>query len=159
MGLDMYLYKKHYYGGQYKVEEKGKSNSHSMKLSGKFVKDNGIDVSKVTYIMEDLMYWRKVNAIHNWFIRNCVHDGVTDDCSPIYVSYDQLKELVDTCHKVLVDPTKAEELLPTGEGFFFGGTAYDEYYFDELKRTVKELEEHFKKPNSDMVEYEYQASW
>jgi len=158
MGLDMYLYKKHYYGGKYRGND-GHKGEHSMKLSGKFVKEQGIDVSKVTYIMEDLMYWRKVNAIHAWFIRECTNDGVTDDCSPIYVSSEKLHELLDTCHKVLVNPTLGDELLPSQEGFFFGNTEQDEYYIEELKRTVNVLEEHFKQPNSDMVEYEYQASW
>ena len=159
MGLDMYLYKKHYYGGKYKVEEKGKENSHTMTLSGKFVTENDIDVNRVTYITEDVMTWRKVNAIHAWFIRNCSNDGETDDCSPLYVSVEQLKELLKACHNVIADTTKAKELLPPQEGFFFGNIEEDKYYFDELKRTVVELEKLFEKSASNLAEYEYQASW
>lgn len=159
MGLDMSLYKKHYYGGQYKVGDKDKSNSHTMKLSGKFVKENQIDVDKVCYVTENLMYWRKVNAIHAWFIRNCTSDGTTDDCSPISVSAEHLKELLKACHEVIADPTKAKELLPPQEGFFFGNTEEDKYYFDELKRTVVELEKLFENPTSECAEYEYNASW
>lgn len=41
---------------------------------------------------------------------------------------------------VLEDTETAEELLPTQEGFFFGGTDYDQYYWDDLGFTKKRLE-------------------
>jgi hypothetical protein len=51
-----------------------------------------------------------------------------------------LEELRNTCKTVLEDRTKAVELLPTQSGFFFGSTEYDEYYFDDLKDTIKIIE-------------------
>ena len=105
------------------------------------------------------MYWRKANAIHQWFVEHVQYDN--DDCGIYDVSVEKLKELRNDCKKVLnstrlveetvVEPygdaafpirrvlkntSVAEELLPTQSGFFFGGTSYDEYYYDELKRTV-----------------------
>lgn len=107
-------------------------------------------------------YWRKANAIHNWFVENCA-DG-KDECQPIHVNKDELQELLDTCQKVLKDHSKAEELLPTQSGFFFGSTDYDGWYFEDLQYTVELLtdileflsQEHPKGIYYDVV---YQASW
>ena len=33
------------------------------------------------------------------------------------------------------DNTVAEALLPTRGGFFFGGTEYDEYYLEDVRKT------------------------
>ena len=75
-----------------------------------------------------VMYWRKANAIHNWFVRELADE--VDDCRPLELTVDRLRDLVKLCERVVDDNSKAEELLPTGEGFFFGGTEYDEYYFE-----------------------------
>lgn len=103
-------------------------------------------------------YWRKANAIHRWFIENCA-DGV-DDCRDIYVGYDQLEDLRDTVQKVLENHDRAPELLPTQEGCFFGGTEYDDWYFDDLDYTLdlcnKVLK--FLKEN-DGYDIYYSASW
>ena len=58
---------------------------------------------------------------------------------------------------MLSDRSQAEELLPTTSGFFFGSTEYDEYYFEELERTEKELTELLRDKTWDYLEY--QASW
>jgi hypothetical protein len=47
----------------------------------------------------EAMYWRKANAIHNWFVEN-VQDG-NDDCGRYYVCTDQLQALHDLCVKVI----------------------------------------------------------
>ena len=54
------------------------------------------------------------------------------------------------------DQTVAKELLPTAEGFFFGSTAYDQYYYSNLVDTKKILEEALKDKEGS---YEYSASW
>ena len=60
--------------------------------------------------------------------------------------------------KVLKDDTKAKELLPTCEGFFFGSTEYDEWYVDDLERTIEILEPLINSEDkwSDFI---YEASW
>lgn len=80
-----------------------------------------------------VLYWRKANAIHAWFVTH-VQDG-KDDCHEVSVSLKDLTVLRDTCREVLADHKKAPTLLPTQEGFFFGGTEYDKYYFDDLMET------------------------
>jgi len=120
-----------------------------------FMNGKKIDTKKLDYLEFEVIDWRKVNHIHKWFVDNC-QDGI-DDCSIAFVPTDKLKELVDLCEYVLKDKEKAEELLPTQEGFFFGPTEYDEYYFEALEETVyvidKELREH---PDD---EYIYHSSW
>jgi hypothetical protein len=107
-------------------------------------------------VSSEVMYWRKANAIHQWFVDN-VQDGV-DDCRPSYVSRDMLNELIDTCETVLADTSKAHELLPTASGVFFGTTEYDERYFDSLEYTASKLK-HILKTMPDEWVFQYRASW
>jgi hypothetical protein len=100
-------------------------------------------------------YWRKVNAVHNWFVKNIAIDGI-DNCQTMYVSREHLEALKDDCQAVLKNSTLAEELLPTGAGFFFGSTEYDEWYFGGLEQTVEIINRCLKSPFHD---FEYQASW
>jgi hypothetical protein len=99
-------------------------------------------------------YWRKSNMIHHWFVNNLA-DGV-DECQPIVVRREDLEQLKETCIEVIANPTDAEELLPTGSGFFFGSTSYDQYYFSDLNDTIGILN---KCLESKFDYFEYQASW
>lgn len=101
-------------------------------------------------------YWRKVNAIHNWFVQELA-DG-EDNCQPIYVPRSSLVDLKIICERILQDNELAHELLPTGSGFFFGSTEYDEWYFHGIEKTAKIVT----KLIEDVPEgwsFEYQASW
>jgi hypothetical protein len=106
--------------------------------------------------LTEVMYWRKANAIHNWFVEN-VQDGI-DECEPHDVTVDQLKELRDLCYEVLKNPERAENLLPTSSGFFFGSTAYDEWYQNYLKNTVEELNLVLEDA-TETDTFVYQSSW
>jgi hypothetical protein len=88
----------------------------------------------VQTVSAEVGYWRKANAIHNWFVQN-VQDG-KDECKDHEVSYEQLVDLRDVCNKVMEDNTLAPTLLPTGSGFFFGNTEYDHWYFTYVAATV-----------------------
>ena len=44
-------------------------------------------------------YWRKANAIHNWFVEN-VQNG-NDDCGVYSVSKEQLEDLLGICDRVI----------------------------------------------------------
>ena len=46
-------------------------------------------------------YWRKANAIHQWFVDNC-QDGV-DDCGSYMVDREKLEELKKVCEIVTMD--------------------------------------------------------
>lgn len=154
MGLDQYLYKRTYLktGEWYKPEF---LDEIKLTRGGKEV-----NTDKIRYIVEEVAYWRKANAIHRWFVQN-VQDGV-DDCDEYAVSLRQLDELKSECEKVLKafnqgDTSVAKELLPTQNGFFFGTTDYDEYYFSDLEDTVNMIERIL--INDDEDRYYYTSSW
>lgn len=151
MGLDMYLTRKKYV----------KNWSHQpadKRFQGVAFKGNqAIDLTKLSYLEFEAMYWRKMNAIHNWFVEN-IQDGV-DNCQTHYVARDQLENLLLTIETVLSkkDDKEAETLLPPTEGFFFGSQDIDEYYWDELRETRWKLREDMEANPDD--EYYYYASW
>jgi hypothetical protein len=102
-------------------------------------------------------YWRKANQIHNWFVKN-VQDGV-DECQSSYVERDQLNTLRETCKQVINEHDLAKTLLPTGAGFFFGGTDYDEDYFQDLENTIEQLSLILDNPKFDGWNFCYDSSW
>jgi hypothetical protein len=59
----------------------------------------------------------------------------------------------------MLEPDLASELLPTGEGFFFGGTAYDEFYFEDVKHTIDVLELILSDEDAKYLDFYYQSSW
>jgi hypothetical protein len=150
MGLDMYLSKKTYVKNW---DHQEKHHKITVEYDGKIRAD--IKPGRIAYIEEEIMYWRKQNAIHNWFVENC-QEGV-DDCREAYVSMDDIKKLADLCETVL--ESKEGALLPTSEGFFFGGTEYDEWYFEGVKETLKVLREEIESNTEDYPTYYYHSSW
>lgn len=114
----------------------------------------GDDIVSVT---RDVGYWRKANAIHNWFVKN-VQDGV-DNCAEYPVSREQLTALYDTVVSVLANPSSASQLLPTTEGFFFGSTDYDEWYWNSLRHTRDVIGACLEQEYSIWRDYKYLSSW
>ena len=149
MGLDMYLKRKVFVGAKYEHREvKGDVN---ISVRGKKLP---INFNRISEIEEDVGYWRKANQIHNWFVTN-IQDG-KDKCQESYVPKEKLIELRDLCLQVL--ETKESELLPPTSGFFFGSTAIDEYYFEQLEETVNIIN-NLNLDQDDEGEYYYEASW
>lgn len=158
MGLDMYLTKRTYVQNWDYMKESEKNY-----VSVKGANEGHIKGDRVQYIIEQLCYWRKANHIHKWFVDNV--QGGDDDCGSYIVSLPEIKQLMDVCYEVMTDNSKAQELLPTTNGFFFGGTEYDDFYFTQvtdtykiLKELVEELEE-YKTPLNNSAWMEYRASW
>lgn len=135
MGLDSYLTKKHYVKNWDHTPEERRFQI-SIKQNKKKYKP--IKPERISFIVEEIGYWRKANHIHKWFVDN-VQDG-KDDCKEYYVDHSQLEELLKLCKDVLQNKDKPENLLPTKSGFFFGGTEYDEYYYNDLEDTIVILE-------------------
>jgi hypothetical protein len=145
MGLDMYLSAKKYL---YQHDETAK-DAVVGKAIGYMV---GTDL-RVNEVSAQAMYWRKANGIHSWFVKHC-QDG-TDDCGEYYVSREQLKKLLAECKKVMQG--KDNDIEPL-EGFFFGSTDKDEYYYEEVKRTSDGLQKLFKELD-DSWSFYYRSSW
>jgi hypothetical protein len=149
MGLDMYLNKRTYVQNW---EHNGDDNYEVTVTKGG--KPTKINPKKVKYIIEEAGYWRKQNQIHRWFVDN-VQNGV-DNCGEYYVDIDDLKTLLELCEKVKADHSLAEELLPSASGFFFGGTDYDEWYYNGIDNTIDILKEALEDERGD---YYYSSSW
>ncbi len=143
MGLDMYLNAKRFLWHS-EDELAGKIADQFPELKGKRVKE----------VIVEALYWRKANAIHAWFVKHC-QEGV-DDCGNYYVGREQLQELAN----LIKDAIKARDpkLLPPQSGFFFGSTDIDQYYWDDLKRTMEGLERVLVEFPEDW-EFEYHSSW
>ena len=169
MGLDMYLeIRKSEYRSKYSKDKGSRIKLEYPKDITEFIPDlTDLRISRQTNY--EVGYWRKANQIHNWFMQNCAnrdeYDNPIDDCRPIEITVDKLEELLDTCKKVLADHSLAGSLLPTTDGFFFGSTEYDDYYFGEIEQTVEIIEPvlKFAKHKLEIKDYAwevyYQASW
>lgn len=150
MGLDMFVY----CNSKRVCKE---VNDQTDEWEGKFQTPRGIAIQ-----------WRNANAIHKWFVDN-VQDGqddcgtyevsitelagLHDTCKAIlesteledaYIENGKVLEngkLVQVMEKGqrLKDTALAEKLLPTQDGFFFGSTAYDQWYWLDLEYTVDKI--------------------
>jgi hypothetical protein len=149
MGLDQYLNKRIYIGANY--EHRNISGEINLKADNKPIE---INLKNVSEIVEQVGYWRKANQIHAWMVAN-IQKGV-DNCGNYYFDSKKRKELYDLCKRVLADRLLASELLPPQDGFFFGGTELDEYYFNDLEDTIQILEPTLGDVQSD---YFYISSW
>lgn len=151
MGLDMYLTREVFVGGQF--EHRGIKGVIDLydKEGNKFP----INVSKLDSFVEQVAYWRKANAIHRWFVEE-VQDG-EDDCGKYIVTADQLSALLSDVEYVLANRNDAADILPVQEGFFFGATNYDEWYFNDLEYTRKVLIEALQE--GDGGDFFYHSSW
>ena len=158
MGLDMYLYaKQSFIDKEWQKEDDARRLTHRELVKtldcDKFICKSNLG-SIVTSV--EVAYWRKSNGIHQWFVDKC-QDG-NDDCRAAYVSRDKLTELLNICKQITADNSLAEELLPTQGGFFFGSTEYDEWYFNDIKTTISELESVLADTPEEWW-FEYQSSW
>lgn len=140
-------------------------------------------------IHEQVGYWRKANAIHEWLV-NHVQDGEDDCCYHQEVTKGVIEGLLDTCEKVynsctmmlgyvkngeqcvdgkwksiyevgktVIDSSVADELLPTASGFFFGSTDYDEYYVKDIEYTIDLCRRILDTTDFDKEMLYYVSSW
>lgn len=144
---------------------------------------------ELRHIEVEAIYWRKANHIHKWFVDN-VQNGVDEcETYPVSIdklkellaviervltstklvdgvvyagSHSENGKMVEDYEsgKVLEDSSVAEELLPTQDGFFFGNTEYDEYYWRKLEDTATKLKAILS--NEELCkhwDFEYHSSW
>jgi hypothetical protein len=160
MGLDMYLYKRTYVQNW---EHNPPEQQHQIEIKRGGVLRPDIKPSRISYITEQVAYWRKFNALHGWFVDNCA-SGL-DECQAIHVEDEKMVELLETLKEVSSNFDKANELLPPVQGFFFGGDEVDEYYKEEVNSTIKIIEELLKEHELSKEfglysgDFEYRASW
>lgn len=95
----------------------------------------GLDITLNTSKSEK--YFRKVNFLIP-FVESKIGREL-EDCETVKLTKADLAALVERCKEVLANHDKAEELLPTRSGFFFGGTDYDEWYFKDVQEVHDEV--------------------
>ena len=80
------------------------------------------------YGMEDIGYFRKVNFLVSFF-------GYEENCEDKEITIEEVTDLLERCREILKhnSKAKAQALLPTQSGFFFGSTDYDKWYFGDVK--------------------------
>lgn len=105
-------------------------------------------------------YFRKFNALHSYIVKTFA-DGV-DNCQEILLykeDVEKIKKVLDDVLNAHQQVEKAKEILPTQSGFFFGGTDYDEFYFEDVKDAADLMQSFL--DNFDFENYQlvYQASW
>ena len=177
----MYLTRRVYVGNQNRENGKKVKISIPRDQTGVFAPITRLDQNKVKSINMEVAYWRKANAIHQWFVNN-VQDGV-DDCKEYYVTREQLAQLVqeckedmeylDTCPKVenevagygqtwtetVYEADESQLNLTPQSGFFFGSTELDEGFYQDLKDTVEMITPELEDEESMWDDYYYQSSW
>jgi hypothetical protein len=154
MGLDMYLTKKIWIKNYLGTKEEDLIKVTITK-NGEPMK--GINSDKIQEVIEEVAYWRKFNALHIWFVNN-IQNSV-DDCGEYHLSKQNVIKLLSTLKQVDTDNSKAEELLPAVGGFFFGGTHYDGWYFENVKRSIEIFEEVLQNIEIPNSYYYYSSSW
>lgn len=161
MGLDMYLSAEKYVGGWDYLPEAEK-NLFDLIVQGVGTKELVTSGSPSVYVKTTVAYWRKVNAVHSWFVRELAK-GV-DECQEIYVSLEDMKRLIADCHAALDlyhdgKHKEASELMPPKSGFFFGDTGMDEWWAEGLEETIKQLTPLVAPEVCDKFSFHYRASW
>lgn len=119
--------------------------------------------SQGVIINDHLCYWRKFNALHHYIAKN-YGDLENDNCVDIHLEISDIEDILEILKKVqdtmktttktrldsrgneykeevITNPKAVEKIFPTADGFFWGSTDYDDYYIDEVNRTVDVLEQ------------------
>ena len=149
----------------------------------------GLDMFLYKVKREEAAYWRKANAIHSWFERNVADGEIEncedyyvskekliklrDDCNKVLNSLKVVDGQVKNGErlengqwvplyesgKVVENASVAEELMPTERGFFFGSTDYDQYYLEDLRSTVSQIDKILEETDFDNYNIVYNAWW
>jgi hypothetical protein len=175
MGLDMYLEAEKYVSGwEHGIAKNKKEFSDVFAAVGLLASDIS-SRSPGGYLTVNVLYWRKANAIHGWFVDN-LQNG-SDDCQRSYVPRELLKILADKCAKILserddkengqtsdsadyiADDSTDDRALEPRSGFFFGSTEKDERYYENLKYTRDGIYKLLENPRLADFRFYYLASW
>jgi hypothetical protein len=165
MGLDMYLHAKKYVE---KINWDKLDRDNDIGLDSPEVVNplwnEIVDTAGMSDVATDIYgvhvevtcaYWRKSNQIHKWFVDNV--QGGNDNCGEYYVSNEKLNQLRETCRQALF--AKDPSLLPPQAGFFFGSYDIDEWYWQDIKDTIKKIDRVLALPDMSKLSFYYTSSW
>ena len=165
MGLDMYLHAKKYVE---KIDWTKLDRDKGLGMDSPEVVNplwnEIVDTAGMSDVATDIYgvhvevtcaYWRKSNQIHKWFVDNV--QGGNDNCGEYYVSNEKLNQLRETCRQALF--AKDPSLLPPQAGFFFGSYDIDEWYWQDIKDTIKKIDRVLALPDMSKLSFYYTSSW
>ena len=165
MGLDMYLHAKKYVE---KIDWTKLDRDNGLGMDSPEVVNplwnEIVDTAGMSDVATDIYgvhvevtcaYWRKSNQIHKWFVDNV--QGGNDNCGEYYVSHEKLNQLRETCRQALF--AKDPSLLPPQAGFFFGSYDIDEWYWQDIKDTIKKIDRVLALPDMSKLSFYYTSSW
>jgi hypothetical protein len=128
-----------------------------------------IKPERISYIIEQVGYWRKFNALHGYIVDTFASGE--DNCQQIYLDNYSLIQILDTLKRAkdILDSDASDEeksdklsdVFPTAEGFFFGSTDYEDYYAENVAYTISLLTDLLDEceESEDDCSFYYQASW
>lgn len=93
-------------------------------------------------------YFRKINSLFRWVSYNVQS---VDNCKSILIPKQKLEQLSADLNRLTKD--NCMTIFPTSEGFFFGSTEYDQYYWsdvEEVKSWVSSTLKSFDFDNHDL---------
>lgn len=93
-----------------------------------------------------IVSFRKVNFIYAYFAEKLIDEIA-------FVTREDLEDIINRCDMVLKDHSLAEKLLPTRNGFFFGSTEYNDWYFYDVRDCKKQLTKILKGFKDDELMY------
>jgi len=104
-----------------------------------------------------IVLWKQANQIHGWFVHHVQND--LDDCKKYMVKRKQLKQLLEVCEYSLRNKSKAIELLPSYQGFFFGTYDYGEEYYNQIRDTAEKIRHVLQITEGKFCSFVYKAVW
>lgn len=158
MGLDMYIFHtnrtKHTIEELVKIDNIENLNAETPEAQELLPLREYKFLNGVFSVFHEGAYWRKANAIHAWFVDN-VQAGV-DDCNHYELTREDLEKLKNICTQAI--KTKDTQKLKPRDGFFFGSTAIDDWYWADLKRTIEQIDK-LLAMDWDARRFFYHSSW
>lgn len=106
-------------------------------------------------IFKQVAYWRKFNALHQWFVTN-VQSGI-DRCDLHELDQDVLRKCHDTLEEAFYK--KNAFVLPPTQGFFWGSTEVDDYYWSNVEEAIQTISNLIDDTDWATERLFYQSSW
>ena len=151
MGLDQYVgVKRHISSWRAKYEEVLMQDAICKTLGAEGLKVNGVEF--------ELQYFRKANWIHGWFAQHAPEDWHGESFD---VPRENIQELRKICAEILEkrDDELSAELLPGMQGFFFGDSNVDSYFYETVQQMYDAINKIESLKDFEDWYYTYSASW
>ena len=117
------------------------------------------------HVSDTERYYCKANQIQNYFEERFYEDGNdcdSDEYDNVVTKIDDLTidDIIARINNIESNKETAKEEFPTTEGFFYGSTEYDEFYFEtnnEFKSDLIELQKIRNEVNKKLENTDYHA--